>query len=113
MCCLDDGRYFNFPSYEWQETPNVEQCKDDKQGTCASRDIAAGEELLQNYHVDDLDDETSEKLLGKILWSSRRWKPGRCNESFSGTPKPQTQLMVNWISNQVTNRNLNFEFGSC
>mmetsp|Transcript_17392 Transcript_17392/g.37560 ORF Transcript_17392/g.37560 Transcript_17392/m.37560 type:complete len:151 (-) Transcript_17392:243-695(-) len=42
----DDGRYTNHSS-----SPNTQACEDPSQGTVATRDIAAGEELTCDYRV--------------------------------------------------------------
>mmetsp|Transcript_81849 Transcript_81849/g.228024 ORF Transcript_81849/g.228024 Transcript_81849/m.228024 type:complete len:315 (-) Transcript_81849:41-985(-) len=52
ICEIDDGRYMNENNLD--EEANVGTCHDDEHRTCAIRDIAAGEELLEDYAADGL-----------------------------------------------------------
>merc|ERR1712176_845894 len=70
MCSLEDGRYFNMPNESSGVGVNMRTCLDHQQATCASRNILAGEELVQSYELDDLDDEESTVLLDKLIDNS-------------------------------------------
>jgi len=54
LCEIDDGRYVN--DRNPGEVSNIGTCPFNRHWTCATRDIAAGKELLEDYTADGLDD---------------------------------------------------------
>lgn len=60
VCEMDDEHFINHDS-----NPNLVYCGANK-GMCASRDIAAGEELVEDYRDEELDTKQSEMFAAKI-----------------------------------------------
>jgi len=55
LCEMDDEHFVNH-----DDNPNIAPCPNLQQGLCALRDIAAGEELLEDYNRELLDDSESD-----------------------------------------------------
>jgi hypothetical protein len=68
LCELDDEHFVNSDS-----KPNIAPCSwrddtdDGKDGLCAVRDIAVGEELLEDYNAEGLDDDDSDHFANALI----------------------------------------------
>eukprot|EP00931_Biecheleriopsis_adriatica_P008978 TRINITY_DN110099_c0_g1_i1.p1 TRINITY_DN110099_c0_g1~~TRINITY_DN110099_c0_g1_i1.p1 ORF type:complete len:289 (+),score=43.61 TRINITY_DN110099_c0_g1_i1:100-966(+) len=73
ICEMGDEHYINSDTH-----PNIEPCD---VGYCALRDIEPGEELLENYEDEGLDDRQSMTLIQSIIDSAESAVPGVCGEA--------------------------------
>lgn len=64
LCELDDGRYVNDRNED--EEANVATCPHDPYSTCATQVIEAGEELVEDYLADELDDSISQDMTAAL-----------------------------------------------
>jgi hypothetical protein len=71
LCELGDEHYINS-----DPDPNIGPCRGDM---CALRDIQPGEELLENYAAEELDNEESDGLADVIMESAGTGHVQMCN----------------------------------
>lgn len=75
LCEMDDQHYVNH-----SPKPNLEQCPflTHFNGMCAARNIAVGEELLEDYNSELLDNERSDSFISEVLASARKGEASGC-----------------------------------
>eukprot|EP00927_Polykrikos_kofoidii_P075373 TRINITY_DN71549_c0_g1_i1.p1 TRINITY_DN71549_c0_g1~~TRINITY_DN71549_c0_g1_i1.p1 ORF type:complete len:258 (+),score=11.96 TRINITY_DN71549_c0_g1_i1:64-837(+) len=86
MCEYDDGRYFN--DRDWGERANVATCRHQPAMTCATKEIKAGQELVEDYVADMGATVIRDQYYEALQVASRQDGACECLK-FVGTPRSE------------------------